>query len=99
MLAFSLTSPADIVANVAARMKRRRIDFNLTQRELAERSGVSYGSLRIFEETGKASFESVVKIAFALEAESEFETLFPARPPKTIDDILDRPVRQRVRKK
>lgn len=99
MLAFTLTSPAEIIANVAARMRRRRIDFNLTQRELAERSGVSYGSLRVFEETGKASFEAVVKIAFALEAEYEFEALFPARPPKTIDDIVDRPVRQRVRKK
>jgi transcriptional regulator with XRE-family HTH domain len=99
MLAFNLTSPAEIMERVAARMKRRRIDAEITQRDLAERSGVSYGSLRLFEETGKASFESVVKIAFALEAEAEFESLFPPRPAKTIDEIVGRPVRQRVRKK
>jgi len=99
MLAFKLTSPAEIIAGVAARMKRRRIDFNLTQRDLAERSGVPYASLRLFEEKGKASFEAVVKIAFALEAESEFEALFPPRPAKTLQDIIGRPVRQRVRKK
>jgi transcriptional regulator with XRE-family HTH domain len=99
MFALSLTSPAEIITGVAARMKRRRIDFNLTHRDLAERSGVSYGSLRLFEETGKASFEAVVKIAFALEAETEFEALFPPRPTKTIDEIVGRPVRQRVRKK
>ncbi len=99
MFALSLTSPAEILVGVAARMKRRRIDFNLTQRELAERSGVPYGSLRLLEETGKASFEAVVKIAFALEAETEFEALFPPRPAKTLEEIIGRPVKQRVRKK
>lgn len=99
MLAFSLRSPSEIIVDVAGRMKRRRIDMNLTQRDLASRSGVPYGSLRVFEETGKASFEAVVKIAFALEAEAEFDTLFPARPPKTLEDVIGRPVRQRVRKK
>jgi transcriptional regulator with XRE-family HTH domain len=99
MFALNLTSPAEILKGVATRMKRRRIDSNLTQRELASRSGVSYGSLRLFEETGKASFEAVVKIAFALEAETEFEALFPPRPARTLDEIVGRPVRQRVRKK
>jgi transcriptional regulator with XRE-family HTH domain len=99
MNTFNLTSPSEILEGAAFRMKRRRIDLNLTQRELASRSGVSYGSLRLFEETGKASFEAVVKIAFALEAETEFETLFPPRPAKTLDEIVGRPVKQRVRKK
>jgi transcriptional regulator with XRE-family HTH domain len=99
MITLNIKSPADILRDVAARMKRRRIEANLTQRELASRSGVSYGSLRLFEETGKASFEAVVKIAFALEAEAQFEALFPSRPPMTLEDILGRPDRQRVRKK
>lgn len=99
MFALSLTSPAEIIKGVAARMKRRRLDLDLTQRELAARSGVSYGSLRLFEDSGKASFEAVVKIAFALEAEAEFEALFPPRPTKTLDDVVGRPVRQRARRK
>nr|WP_316654933.1 helix-turn-helix transcriptional regulator [uncultured Gellertiella sp.] len=80
-------------------MKRRRIEHGLTQRELAERSNVAYGSLRLFEESGKISLESLAKIAFALEAEAEFEALFPGRPPQVIDDIIDRPLKQRVRRK
>ena len=99
MEAFRLTSPAQIMEGIAARMKRRRIDASLTQRDLASRSGVSFSTLRAFEEKGKASFESVVKLAFALEAEAEFEALFPARPPMTLDDVIGRPERQRVRKK
>lgn len=99
MLTFNMTSPMEIIQGAAARMKRRRIDADLTQRELASKAGVSYGSLRVFEETGKASFEAVVKLAFALEAEAEFEGLFPSRPPKTLEDVIGRPARQRVRKK
>jgi transcriptional regulator with XRE-family HTH domain len=99
MEAFRLISTAEVMVGVAARMKRRRIDANLTQRELASRSGVSFSTLRMFEEKGKASFEAVVKLAFALEAEAEFEKLFPARPPITLDDVVGRPERQRVRKK
>jgi DNA-binding XRE family transcriptional regulator len=99
MFAFNMTSPAEVIGRLSERMKRRRIDVGLTQRELAARADVSYGSLRLFEEIGKISLEALVKIAFVLEAEAEFEHLFPLRPPKTIDDVVDRPVRQRVRRK
>jgi DNA-binding XRE family transcriptional regulator len=99
MFAFNMTSPAEVIGRLAERMKRRRIDVGLTQRDVAARAGVSYGSLRLFEGTGKISLEALVKIAFVLEAEAEFEHLFPLRPPKTIDDIVGRPVRQRVRRK
>ncbi len=98
MMDFVLRTPSDVVEGVAARMKRRRIDANLTQRELAATSGVAYSTLRLFEETGKASFEAVVKIAFALRAEREFDALFPLRIPQTIDDVIGRPERQRVRR-
>lgn len=99
MLAFNMSSPVEVIRGLADRMKRRRIEHALTQRELAARSNVSYGSLRLFEETGKISLESLVKIAFALEVEAEFELLFPGRPPQNIDDVVDRPLRQRVRRK
>lgn len=99
MFAFNMTSPAEVIRGLSERTKRRRIDIGLTQRELASRAGISFGSLRLFEESGKISLEALVKVAFVLEAETEFDGLFPPRPPKTIDDVVDRPVRQRVRKK
>lgn len=99
MLSFKMDSPDEVVRRVSARAKRRRIDLGLTQEDLASRAGVSFGSLKLFEQKGKASFEALVKIAFALEAEDELENLFPAKPHKTIDDIIERPARQRVRKR
>lgn len=97
-MAFKMSSPAEVMADLAERAKRRRIESSLTQRELAARAGVSYSSLRIFEDTGKASLETVVKIAFVLGAEAEFAHLFPSRAPRTIEDVIERPLRQRVRK-
>ena len=99
MMTFKLTSPHDIVQGVAARLKLRRLDANLTQRELAIRSGVPYASLRLIEDRGKGSFEAVVKIAFALDAEEEFQHLFPPRPIRSLDDVTARSVtKKRVRK-
>lgn len=98
MLAFKMSSTVEVIRDLADRMKRRRIEHELTQRELASRSNVSYGSLRLFERSGKISLESLVKIAFALEAEAEFERLFPGRPLQNIDDVIDRPLKQRVRR-
>lgn len=99
MLAFNMSSTVEVIRDLADRMKRRRIEHELTQRELASKSNVSYGSLRLFEKSGKISLESLVKIAFALEAEAEFERLFPGRPPQNIDDVIDRPLKQRVRRR
>jgi transcriptional regulator with XRE-family HTH domain len=98
MEAFKLSSPSEVIIGVAHRLKRRRIDANLTQRELASRSGVSYGSLRLIEDSGKGAFEALVKIAFTLDAEGEFEVLFPSKPIKSLDDVVTKPLRQRVRK-
>jgi transcriptional regulator with XRE-family HTH domain len=99
MFAFTMSSPVEVIRGLSERMKRRRIQHGLTQRELATRSNVSYGSLRLFEESGKISLESLVKIAFVLEAEAEFDHLFPSRPPQNIDDVVDRPLKQRVRRR
>jgi transcriptional regulator with XRE-family HTH domain len=93
-----MSSPAEVLAGIAARAKRRRIDLGLTQRELAARAGVSYAALRQLETTGKIPLEALVKIAFVLQAEDVLDALFPPRPLTTIDDVLDRPERQRVRK-
>jgi transcriptional regulator with XRE-family HTH domain len=83
---------------LAQRAKRRRLDANLTQTALAERAQVSLGTLKLFERTGKASTEFVVLIAFALNAEKEFDNLFPSETPRSIDDVLSKPRRLRGRR-
>jgi len=84
---------------LAARVRERRLEANLTLEGLAARAGVSLGTLKLYERSGRASIEFVIAIAFALEAEKEFEDLFPRRPRKSIEDVLQKPVRKRGRRK
>ena len=99
MLPLKLTSPGEVQSGVARRARQLRLDLGLTQAELAERAGLALRTLRLFEQTGKASLEHVVRVAFALSAEAGFEALFPPRPPLSIDDIIAAAPRQRARRK
>lgn len=52
-----------------------RLNRNLTQRELAERSGVAYGTLRKLESTGTGSLTDYVKLLQALQMEAQLAAL------------------------
>lgn len=61
-----------ILKEAAESIRERRIAENWSRNELAERSGVSYGTLIKFETTGKISFISFVKLLTTLKMEQEF---------------------------
>lgn len=98
-VALNLTSPYEVKEGVRTRAKQRRLEANLTQEGLAQRANVSFGTLKHFEKTGDASIEFILAIAFALGAEREFDDLFPPRPYKTIDDVIEKKQRLRGRRK
>ena len=55
---------------------KRRKEYGLTQKELSTRSGVSYASIRRFEETGEISFSSLLQLANAIEKLEDFDNVF-----------------------
>ena len=75
----------EIASNVQKLRKRKKI----SQKELAERSGVSLGSIKRFEQTGEISLQSLTKIAIALRAEDELESLFTSADFESIEEILN----------
>ena len=81
-------TPAEIRQGLAARARAARLDQDLSQQSLAEKAGVSLGSLKRFERTGLGSISLLVQVAFALRHEREFETLFQPPKFKTIEDVL-----------
>lgn len=99
MISPALYSPNEVLRSVAKRARTRRLSQNLTQDGLAARAGVSLGTLKLFERTGKASFETVLKIAFALGAEKEFDLLFPDQEITRIEDVIEPTPRQRGTRK
>jgi transcriptional regulator with XRE-family HTH domain len=98
-LSLNISSPKEVADGLARRVKRRRLEANLTQEGLARRAQVSLGTLKHFERTGKASIEFLIMIAFALDAEKELEQLFPPQARRSINDIIAKPARLRGRRK
>ena len=98
-LSLNLSSPKSVSEGLARRVKRRRLEANLTQEGLARRAQVSLGTLKLFERSGKASIEFLIMVAFALNAEKEFEQLFPPLAVRSIDDVVAKPARLRGRRK
>ena len=94
-----ITSPAEVLATIGRRARALRLSRNLTQEGLAARADVSLGALKLFERSGKASIETVIKIAFALGVEAEFASLFPQDSFARIEDVIERTPRKRGRRK
>lgn len=70
--------------SLVERVRARRKEQGLTQRQLADRSGVSYASLRRFETMGEISLTSLLRLAKALGCIEDFNALFKR---KTITDL------------
>jgi transcriptional regulator with XRE-family HTH domain len=58
------------------RFKKRRKEFGITQRELSERSGVSYASIRRFESSGEISLHALLRISFVIDCLEDFNGLY-----------------------
>lgn len=74
---------------IASRMRARRKKRKLSQEALSNRAGVSLGSLKRFEQTGEISLTSLVKIAFSLGCESDFDALFQSTGYTSIQEVID----------
>ena len=73
---------AQRVRNISWRRK-------ISQEELSRMSGVSYGSVKRFEATGKISLSSLTKLAMALDMADELRELFTQVPYRNIQEVID----------
>jgi len=90
MNGFPFKSPPEIMRELAERVKTRRIQLTISQRELAERSGVSFGSVKRFEQTGEISLKHLLHIAIVLRATDDFDELFKEIEYTSIDELIRR---------
>lgn len=68
--------PSDIQSALAERFRKLRKAKGYSQTEMAQRSGVSLGSLKRFELTGQISLESLLKLAHLLDRLEDFMKVF-----------------------
>jgi transcriptional regulator with XRE-family HTH domain len=81
--------PSDILLSTAQNVAALRKQLKWTQQELANRSGVSYGSIKRFERFGKISFESLLKIAEVLNRLEEFENILLPKGDQQLNELFN----------
>lgn len=84
-----MVTPKELGMEIAANLKKLRKQRKLSQTALAEKAGVSYGSMKRFEQTGEIALESLLKIAIVLGETEPFEALFKPIEIKSIQEIID----------
>jgi transcriptional regulator with XRE-family HTH domain len=98
-LAVYLRTVQEVQAGIAGRFKARRLAMNLTQRELAERSGVTWSSLKRFEREGLIALDSLLNLALVLDCLDDFDKLAAERRPipaaQSLDALLATPALRR----
>lgn len=79
---FVFGTPEEQAAELVSRAKALRLAANLTQVQMAGRTGMSANAYRIFERTGKTSLVSYLAVVQALRRSRELEPhLAPAPLP------------------
>jgi transcriptional regulator with XRE-family HTH domain len=98
-LAVYLKTVQEVQAGVAGWFKARRLAMNLTQRELAARSGVTFSSLKRFEREGLVALDSLLNLALVLNCLDDFEKLAvessASSATQSLDALLATPARRR----
>ncbi len=89
IIALNISTPNEIAKQIAAKVKARRLELNLTQEGIAARAGIKFATYRRFEQTGEISLKGLLQIGFALNALSDFDALFAQRQYQSLDDVLN----------
>lgn len=80
-------TPEEIDMALAKRLRAIRKRKGYTQKRLAEQCGVSYGALKLFEQTGNISLRALTKIAMVLGVEEELRAIFSQMPYRSLDEV------------
>lgn len=88
MIGFKWETAEEMDEALALRLKNIRKRRGLSQHQLSERSGVSYGSLKRFESTGQISLLSLTKLAIALNCAEDIRKLFTDVAYNSIEEVI-----------
>jgi transcriptional regulator with XRE-family HTH domain len=96
-----LYTEQEMLSRLSTMIERERIAQNVTQKELAELSGIPLPTYRSFLKNAKLSVENMFKLLFVLELDEKSEYLVKQRELKTLEEIRENAtvqMRKRVRK-
>ncbi len=82
-------TPNEIAKSLAEKIKQQRKKLKISQENLAQKSGVSLGSIKRFETKYEISLNSLIKLAIALDLDGDFENLFSNKTYTSIDEVIN----------
>lgn len=81
-------NPLAISKGISIQFKLKRLELNITQSELACKSGVSLGSIKRFETKAEISLRHLIMIALVVGSTDEFIHLFKRKNYKNIEEVI-----------
>ena len=82
-------TPNEIAKSLADKIKEHRKKLKISQEVLAQKSGVSLGSIKRFETKYEIALQSFIKIAIALNLDNDLENLFTQKTYASIDEVIN----------
>ena len=82
-------TPNEIAKDLAEKIKEHRKKLKISQEVLAQKSGVSLGSIKRFETKYEISLQSFIKIAIALDMDNDLNNLFKTKTYSSIDEVIN----------
>ena len=89
-------TPNEIAKSLVDKIKEHRKKLKISQEVLAQKSGVSLGSIKRFETKYEISLQSFIKIAIALDLDNDIENLFTTKTYTSIDEVINGGVNGRL---
>jgi transcriptional regulator with XRE-family HTH domain len=85
-----LETPGELLHELGAAIRARRIGQRWSQEQAAARAGIGVRTWRRMETSGQATIENLVNAAIALRCEQGLAQLFPAPAASNLDELLRR---------
>lgn len=84
---YALDNTDDIAIKLASDFRTRRIEKNLTRKQVAEKSNVSVSNIIRFEQKGLISLKNLIGIAVSMGYTSEVKNIFAQPKYSTMQEL------------
>lgn len=85
-----LYTPEEVGQRLGARMRQLRLARDWRRETLAERAGISAGTVKRFETTGQITLDNLLKLALALGCLDQFEQVFAPPAARSLAELEQR---------
>lgn len=84
---YTLETAEDISKKLADDFRQRRIEKNLTRKQIAAKANISLSNLTRFEQKGLISLSNLIALAMALGYTHEIKSIFESPKYATMDEL------------